>query len=166
MHLNIINYFSRFFSDNSRKTLKFRILFAFGLFFITTVALIILTVWFDREENQIDRIIANLHKINLKVKEINSLEKDFISYEAINSEFYTTDESIYITKHKEMLQHLKTDLDILQRNGHYISNDIDKQVDSVKQVLDIYETTFDSLVYFIKMRGFQDYGLEDRKSVV
>jgi serine phosphatase RsbU (regulator of sigma subunit) len=160
MYSNILNYLSIFFSDNSRKTLRFRILLAFVLFFVITIALIILTVWFDREENQIDRIIANLHKINIKVKEINSLEKDFISYEAINPAFYTTDKSVYIAKHKEMLKKLNADLDVLQENGHRISKDIEKQVDSVKLALDVYEATFDSLISLIQTRGFGDYGLE------
>lgn len=160
MQLAILNFFSDLFSASSRQSLKFRILLAFTLFFIITFALIVAVVWFDREETQIDEMIANLHKVNIKIKEINSLEKDFISYEAINPEFYEKDESIYITKHKEMLRQLYADLDRLQTYGKFVDNSISVQIDSVNKVLDIYENTFDSLVYYIKLRGFKDYGLE------
>ncbi len=160
MYLAITTFFTDFFANASRKTLKFRILLAFSLFFVLTLALIVSVIWFDKEENQIDRIIAELHRVNMKVKGINSLEKDFISYEAINPQFYATDESIYISKHKEMLEHLNTDLSTLQKSVKTISKDISIQIDSVREVLDTYEQTFDSLVFFIKERGFKDYGLE------
>jgi len=160
MQSGIFRFLSEFFSANSRQSLKFRILLAFTMFFIITFALIVAVVWFDREETQIDEMIAKLHKVNIKVKEVNSLEKDFISYEAINPEFYATDESIYITKHKDMLRQLNIDLANLQSNRKFASDNISAQIDSVTKVLDIYEQTFDCLVYYIKVRGFKDYGLE------
>lgn len=158
--MRLFHFFSESFSAHSRQSLKFRILLAFALFFVITFALIVAVIWFDKEENRIDAMIAHLHKVTIKVKEVNSLEKDFISYEAINPEFYATDESIYITKHKEMLRQLNTELAYLQTNKRFTSDDISVQIDSVTNVLEVHEKTFDSLVYYIKLRGFKDYGLE------
>ncbi|MCU0392831.1 MAG: hypothetical protein MUE81_17110, partial [Thermoflexibacter sp.] len=148
------------FIASSRHTLKYRILLAFALFFIITLALIGVTLWFDREESQVDNIMATLHRINLSIKEINSLEKDFISYEAINPEFYASNESNYINQHKDMLGKLKAELEELRKNNDFVPLNINNEIDKVIATLGKYENTFDSLVSYIKLRGFKDYGLE------
>jgi serine phosphatase RsbU (regulator of sigma subunit)/predicted PurR-regulated permease PerM len=147
---------------SNRRALKFRILLAFTLFFLLTLALIVVILWFDKTESQIDKIMITLSKINMSVKEINSLEKDFISYEAINPEFYERNESIYINQHKEMIDRLKKELEELKSNIKFVSSDIVSQIDSIYFSLDKYENTFDSLVFYIKVRGFKDYGLEGK----
>jgi serine phosphatase RsbU (regulator of sigma subunit)/HAMP domain-containing protein len=148
------------FIASSRHTLKYRILLAFALFFIITLALIGVTLWFDREESQVDNIMATLHRINLSIKEINSLEKDFISYEAINPEFYESNESNYINQHKDMLGKLKAELEELRKNNDLVPLNINNEINKVIATLGKYENTFDSLVSYIKLRGFKDYGLE------
>ncbi len=94
-------------------------------------------------------------------------EKDFLSRETINLDYFANFESKYLTSFKSNNDSISYLLNQLSRNKSIIDNEITEWIKEVNSNFNVYQSTFDKIVNLYKDRGYLDYGLEGelRKSV-
>lgn len=143
----------------SQKSIKSKLIAAFLTFALLLLMIIISFFWFDSQENRIENIVRSLVILNLKINQINNVEKDFFQIETHSDDFYRTGKSTYLEKHKKIFVDLKLDLSKLKKSD-LLSNQILLQIDTVTNQIESFEYLFDKLVNLIRIRGFEDYGLE------
>jgi len=143
------------------KTLRAKLWASFLGFFSITLALIFVSIWFEYQQSKIEEVFFLVNKIELNIKEVNRLERDFFIDETINPNFYKNKQSNFISERKNKIHNIQHYLDTLQameKSGKWQFSSI--SLDSLKQSLIIYENIFDNLVDVIFVRGFKDYGVE------
>lgn len=108
-----------------------------------------------------EKTFEKLNNLSIILNQINLVERDFFEFESINPNFYKSDSSTLRKKYaslydqlKQNIQSLNNDLLPKQKEGlkHY------EELLAVK--IDKHRILWDSAEYYIKLRGFKDYGLE------
>jgi len=143
-------------------TVRAKLLLSFSSFLLLTCMMILTVFWFDLKEERVERLFTILNQLNLKVKEISKMEKDFFSYESINPSFYQTKESRFLSQRATMIRDVDDLLNELKHTEELTPIDIDHKIELISQETHTFERHFDTLVHLIHQRGFQEFGLEGR----
>jgi serine phosphatase RsbU (regulator of sigma subunit) len=144
------------------KTIKAKLLFSFGTILFVTLLMIVLNLWLANREERLGKLVVLLAKIDRNIQQMNNLEKDFFSDEAINPEFYRTGKSNYITKRQRILDIIYHELDTLKHFSEVRSFGAIDEIDSIAKDFESYRIVFDKLYALVRLRGFKDYGLEGK----
>ena len=145
---------------NLFNTIKGKLLFSFGIIFFITCIVIGLNLWFTHREERLGMMVAMLAETDRNIHILTKLEKDFLSDETINPDFYRSGYSDYLHQRDKVIYMIHTKLDQLKRFSKIESFNLENEIDSIKNNLLIYSQTFDKLYSLIRLRGFKDYGLE------
>jgi serine phosphatase RsbU (regulator of sigma subunit) len=119
-----------------------------------------INIRFNYEKEQVEDIIHQIHTIELNVMDQVKAVNDFFSFEMARTDFYTTSQSLYLNKRKNLHKQLTE----LGRNLN--SNVLFKRIDAnihykiltrLSDTLNIYIDSISGLIY---KRGFKDFGIE------
>ena len=147
---------------NLFKTIRGKLLFSFGVIFLITCIVIGLNLWFTNREERLGMMVSMLAETDRNIHILTKLEKDFLSDETINPDFYRTGYSDYLHQRSKVIGTINIKLDNLRKFSEIEHFSIENEIDSIKQDLVIYIQTFDKLYGLIRLRGFKDYGLEGK----
>lgn len=151
------------------KTIKLRTkLLALSLFSLTVlVSMSYVSYYAFNEINELNHLIEKAHNIEINTLTLRKYEKDFLSRDVKNDDFYNTGNSTYFTKfltESKIVEHRLNELN----NNHYltdfnISNSVKEVLDKFRQ----YENGFENIVTLTKKKGYKNWGLvgELRESV-
>ncbi len=143
-------------------TVRAKLLLSFTSFLLLTCFMILTVFWFDLKEERVERVFTILNQLNLKVKEISKMEKDFFSYESINPAFYQTKESRFLNQRDILIRDVDDLLTELRHTEEINPMDIAHKIDLISLEIHEFEVHFDTLVHLIHRRGFKDFGLEGK----
>jgi len=144
----------------SLRTVRTQLYLAVSAFFIITSLMVLAVYWFELKEDRVERMFKTLTELNLKIKEISKLEKDFFSYETENLDFFETQESRFLTERKMLVTGVQDLLSSLRHTEELHPIGIADKIDSINEEIVGFNLHFDTLVHLIKMRGFHEHGLE------
>jgi serine phosphatase RsbU (regulator of sigma subunit) len=142
------------------KTIRAKLLFSFAIIFIITCVVIGLNLWFTNREERLGIIVALLADTDRNMHILNKLEKDFLSDETINVDFYRSGHSDYLHQRTKIIDIINSRLDRLAKLSKIENFDLQDNINLIKENLRIYNQTFGKLYELIRLRGFKDYGLE------
>jgi len=86
--------------------------------------------------------------------------KDFILRETINSKFFETGRSIYITRFDSLLKVVNNELKDIKENPTISDLNIENDISSIINSFSKFGSDFISLTSLVKEKGFKDYGIE------
>jgi len=132
---------------------------ALGILLIMILIGIITYIHIDNTQKHY-RLLAQIDNVARCELMIQNDKKDFILRETINSTFFETGRSNYITRFDSLLQEVNKELSDIQKNPTIstlkIENDISLTINSFNE----FRHDFTDLVSLIKEKGFKDYGIE------
>lgn len=98
----------------------------------------------------------NLITFQNKLLEIQVHEKDFISREYKNEDYFLTGKSKYLQSNNELVDDLITRAEGFKKSDHLKAQDVDSAVALLNQ----YKTNFNHLAQLIRVKGFKNHGFE------
>lgn len=128
-----------------------------GMLLLFTVAVL----YTENARQELEELRRALNTIKYGEQSASSLEKDFLSYETINPEFYETRQSEYLIARKVVLGDVSEAMAFLKQNHDKVKVEgFEASLLDLASRLIKYEEDFDSLRASILRRGFKDHGLE------
>ncbi len=109
--------------------------------------------------NDLGYIHEQALEIDINVLKLRKHEKDFLSRDIVNSEFYKTGNSEYITGFSDDKVVLDRIIENLKADDLLTKNEILGKLDSIKTFVNLYESEFIKVAEKIKDKGFKDWGL-------
>jgi signal transduction histidine kinase len=144
----------------SFRSLRTKLLFTFLLFVLLTGCVGLLSVWFYQRIDKLGDVTSRLDNVLVKTLQVIKVEKDFFSSGTLDTNFYRTGESEYLLEHGRMVAEIRQDLSTITQVDEISHFDIHGNVTRLQNELDAYEKTFHRLADQIKIRGFENQGLE------
>jgi PAS domain S-box-containing protein len=143
------------------KTLRYRLLAWFLVFVLLIIALILpANLFYRSREKKIDHVAQQINNLYITFLKDTKAVNDFLTTEPLNAEFFVTGESTYLTYHQNAENRISKELDNLIKLKGFGSFGIQDSLDKLSLDLSQYNALFDSLVYFVYKRGYQNFGLE------
>jgi methyl-accepting chemotaxis protein len=113
------------------------------------------------------RRISNLHDLENKTLSLRVLnleqrrnEKNFLTRETINPEYFKTLKSKYLDNFKTNADSMQTVIDLLKANETYMDEEFLKLIGDLSNNASQYQAAFTGIVDIRNQIGFLDYGLE------
>jgi PAS domain S-box-containing protein len=143
------------------KTLRYRLLAWFLAFVLLTVALILpANLFYHAREKKIDQVAQQINNLYIEFLKDTKAVNDFLTTEPLNAEFFIRGESPYLTYHQDAENKISKNLDDLVKLKSLESYGINDSLGKLSLDLSQYNALFDSLVYLVYKRGYQNFGLE------
>ncbi|GAB4395345.1 MAG: hypothetical protein OHK0053_02350 [Microscillaceae bacterium] len=146
-------------------SLRGRLWLSFLSFTVLLIVIVALSLRFYLRTDWLYKANTLTSTILVDVLNITSLERDFFTYEVLDTNFYIRRKSPVLQKHAQTLEkaaHKIKTLDALLRTP-VMSKGFGPLNDSLKEVktmLEAYQASFQKLINYTLTRGFRDYGLE------
>lgn len=105
-------------------------------------------------------ISNKIHVVYEKSIELRRIEKDFLSRELINAQYYESGKSKYLVDFKRNIDAIQEIARDLQSDPYVKKNDLSDSVKLIGTEIQVYEDKFNKLVEFDTKIGFKDYGIE------
>lgn len=152
----------RFIHFNS---IRKRLLFIFLSFTLLITIVAILAIYFYNKSTKLSNITRNIDALLIEAMQMMKHEKDFLTQELKNTDFYKTGNSKHIAKHAVLVTSIQEKLYTLINNGGVIELDAHNKeaVKYSKQTLyelESYTENFKNFLEMIRLRGFKGEGLE------
>lgn len=125
-----------------------------------TVFLIWLTTYFYGKKEEAHNLTHELSRVQLDVLGSVQAQNDFLLHETINPEFFRTQHSGYIASGDSLNEVVSIELKRLGEHSIIVSLELSHRIDELKDLEKAYRHLFSKLVDVIRIRGFQNYGLE------
>ncbi|TLX78307.1 methyl-accepting chemotaxis protein [Labilibacter sediminis] len=101
----------------------------------------------------------DIHQIEANSLKLRKHEKDFLSREIINPDFFETGSSKYLVKFDDDLAKINSLLTALEGASIIKSNNLTQQVIDMHDIFSQYQTSFKVIVKDVTEKGFKDWGL-------
>lgn len=101
-----------------------------------------------------DEVVESIHRISL---DLFRTDVDFYRYDIINSDFFKSGFSVRTAQHDSLVANAYRLIALASTVEHF---DVDDELDSIRQELTLYDSTFALLVDKVKQKGYKDYGYE------
>lgn len=142
------------------RKLRNQLLFTLLLFVAINFLVIFISQSQAKKREQITTIENRIHEFELLIyKDAQQINK-FFSYETYNPNFFITQQSEFISKHKLLSEQIKNAHHEIFHSNEFLQLNITHNSDSIAMQLDSLELIFDSITKLVFIRGFKDWGLE------
>ncbi len=131
----------------------------FALIAILMIGLVFFALGRTTKLEDISQLNYHLLDIENHMLELRKNEKDFISRETVNKNFFISDKSVYLDSFKNGYDGIVAILNGLEINK-LLDEDDKVLVKSIKKGLSNYQSTFSRIVAKYKEKGFKDWGIE------
>lgn len=143
-------------------TIRSKMLLSYGVYIIILIIVIITSFWFEQRREQVEFLSRTLQVAKEDLQIANGLLASFLSDETINTNFYQTKESKYLSQWREKTKDALSSLEKLDSLNTELGLETPIPIEAVKINIDQYEKSFEELIDMVLYRGFQDYGLEGK----
>lgn len=130
----------------------------FSVYLLLTALIIGSIFMFYEKRERIESSIDLLTQLHIDIQALSGIEKDFFTYETINTAFFETGESEYLDIRTQKLYDIQHGLIALKNRDELRNDDIDKKLFKLKQSVGEYEVLFERLVQITQRKGHKDYG--------
>lgn len=114
----------------------------------------------DFSNHKIPLFVSN-ETINTELLQMRNSEKDFLMYETSNADFFEEGKSTYLNQFSTSYESLSKNLDEIKKSPDIRNNkEVLEDLDEIIADVNTYHDSFLQLVEKLKVRGFEDYGLE------
>jgi serine phosphatase RsbU (regulator of sigma subunit) len=142
------------------RKLRNQLLFTLLLFVAINFLVIFISQSQANMREQITTIENRIHEFELLIyKDAQQINK-FFSYETYNPNFFITQQSEFISKHKLLSEQIKNAHHEIFHSKEFLQLNITHNSDSIAMQLESLELIFDSITKLVFIRGFKDWGLE------
>lgn len=141
------------------QSIKSKLLLSFTVFVLLVAFIISTFLWSQFRNTRINNVNQAVTDINLLIKNIHILEKDFFHFETINPAFFKTGKSKLVDTHHQQMQKLKAEFDKLHKIKEIGTSHLDEEIKKIVSLSSSTEATFKKTVGKILTKGFKDYGL-------
>ncbi|MEM7550045.1 MAG: GAF domain-containing protein [Bacteroidota bacterium] len=105
-----------------------------------------------------DAIIQKFDRILLEFSNIRSAQQSFQLYDTKSSDFYSSEESKYLTKSLELYKILQSSIQEFEQEGSLDDPKVLKLLEATEKQMEAYVSDFKDLVQANLDRGFKDWG--------
>ncbi|AFM04778.1 serine phosphatase RsbU, regulator of sigma subunit [Bernardetia litoralis DSM 6794] len=145
-------------SNKKFRGLKNKLQLYFSVYLLLTALIIGSIFMFYEKRERIQNSIDLLTELHIDIQALSGVEKDFFTYETINTAFFETEESEYLDIRTQKLYDIQRNLIALKNRKELRNDDIDKKLFKLKQSVGEYEVLFERLVAITQRKGHKDYG--------
>ncbi|WP_338761110.1 SpoIIE family protein phosphatase [Bernardetia sp. ABR2-2B] len=154
---------NQIFTTSSQSNKKFRgiknkLQLYFSIYLLLTALIIGAIFMFYEKRERIEYITDLLTELHIDIQTLSGIEKDFFTYETINTTFFKTGESEYLDSRKQKLYTIQHSLIALKNRKELRNEDIDKKLFKLNQAVGEYEVLFERLVLITQRKGYKDFG--------
>lgn len=126
--------------------------------FIGIVFVLVMAFGTFQKIDNINSLAYTASQVEVQMLKLRKHEKDFLSREITNSDYFQSGNSKYIEKYHKDQVIVKHILDSLLGTHLIVHNELDALVLELEKNFDIYENTFIKIAQDIKSKGFKDWG--------
>ncbi len=145
-------------SNKKFRGIKNKLQLYFSVYLLLTALIIGAIFMFYEKQERIENITDLLTQLHIDIQTLSGVEKDFFTYETINTAFFKTGESEYLDIRTKKLYDIQNGLIVLKNRKELRNEDIDKKLFKLKKSVGEYEVIFERLVQIIQRKGHKDYG--------
>lgn len=145
-------------SNKKFRGIKNKLQLYFSVYLLLTALIIGSIFMFYEKRERIQNITDLLTDLHIDIQTLSGIEKDFFTYETINTAFFETGESEYLDSRTQKLYDIQRNLKALKNRTELRNDAIDKKLFKLKQSVGEYEVIFERLVQITKRKGHKDYG--------
>jgi methyl-accepting chemotaxis protein len=137
----------------------------FKLIGLTVIAVFVLTLIGGitfislKKIHAVDELANQVNEMEISMLKLRKNEKNFLLRELSNPDFYTSNESEYITSFNEEIENVITLLKDFESNKYINDLNLISSVKELEEGFNIYENAFLMLTKSKQERGFKDWGL-------
>ncbi|MBN2481990.1 MAG: response regulator [Bacteroidales bacterium] len=142
-------------------SLRYRLLAWLLAFVVLTVLLIIpANIIHAKKEKKINQVAFSINTLYINFLKDFKTINDFLFVEPVNANFFLTGESPYLNSHISISNLIDDELLEIKSTQQIRHFEIEGDLGILSENLQQYNHFFDSLVYLVYKRGYEDYGLE------
>jgi len=145
-------------SNKKFRGIKNKLQLYFSVYLLLTALIIGSIFMFYEKRERIQSITDLLTDLHINIQTLSGIEKDFFTYETINTAFFETGESEYLDIRTQKLYDIQHGLMALKNREELRNDTIDKKLFKLKQSVGEYEVLFERLVQLTQRKGHKDYG--------
>lgn len=108
--------------------------------------------------HELNKVNTTALEIESHMLELRKFEKDFLSRDVINPEYFETHESKYVTKYNSTILNVEDYIRFLENDAFIKRNNLFDKVSSLHNHFDEYRNDFQKLESKIYEHGFKDFG--------
>lgn len=109
---------------------------------------------------QIARIHSDINQLEIFTLNLIKSDNDFFTIEVINSAYFETHKSIFLTRRDSLNKRIRTKLNEVSHQSRNKSYNLDVTLQKIDSTLELYNRKFSALESILFKKGFKDYGLE------
>jgi signal transduction histidine kinase len=144
----------------SFRSIQTKLLYSFLLLLFLTGCAVITNIFVYQRVDKLKRVNNRLDNVLVKTLQVIKTEKEFFSSGILDTSFYRTGESEYLTEHARLIAEIRQDLGGVVQSQEEHRFEIDGNLSRLQLELNAYEKSFRSIVAHIRIKGFENYGLE------
>jgi signal transduction histidine kinase len=141
-------------------TIGKRLFLSFSILALNVVLISVLSYQFNVTNKNIYHVSKRIENQRIHILQILKLDLDFLRFETINQEFYSSGKSKLLTNRDSLYSLIIEENNALLADMKKTSPDIQSQFNTIDSTLKLYDATFKSIKNKIIQRGFKDFGLE------
>lgn len=141
-------------------SLRKRLLFSFGFISLLAIGIVALNYMFNSRINKIHEHRLQIDKVYINILRTLNVGGNFINFETIKPDFYTTGESNYLKEHAENIESTKENIRFLIFISEHRSDILlrDDLINLNNEIVG-YQELFESYVKNLQLRGFEEIGV-------
>jgi adenylate cyclase len=127
---------------------------------VTIILIVPFSLYHYSKKEKVSNVVKEIDQLHILILKTNEIQNRFFSYETINSDYFRTGKSNYLSEHEliseqsqEIFRELESDID-KQRYG------LNQNLIEIQATYTNYIRLFDTIVTNLFKRGFKDFGLE------
>lgn len=159
MFLSWLPGIGKYMRKTVKVTIKFRLYATAISIFVLLVVIGLITNFYVRNAFTYNSYLQITLEISHMELQLRKAEKDFLLYEAINSDFFETKESIYIDQFGDLQKQIQKKIENLRKKSFVRKLELDTDLQKLNESFTEYQVTFNKLTEVIMRKGFKDHGL-------
>lgn len=140
--------------------LRIRILAWFIGFTVLATLFILVSSYFIKKKNELNRISHELQNTQILILQDISIQKDFFTYDVVNPLFYKTGTSEILFEHHTLSTAIKQKIEQISTMEGFETFHMDSIMHAIISDIQEYNSNLDSVVNLIRMRGYNTTGYE------
>lgn len=144
----------------SFRSIQTKLLYSFLLLLLLTGCVVITNVLVYQRIDKLKLVNSRLDNVLFKTLQAIKTEKEFFSSGILDTNFYRAGESEYLTEHARLIAEIRQDLGSVIQSEEEQRFGIEGNLNRLQLELDAYEKSFRNITAHIRIKGFENQGLE------
>jgi signal transduction histidine kinase len=144
----------------SFRSIQTKLLYSFLLLLILTGCVVVTNIFVYQRIDKLKLVNSRLDNVLVKALQAIKTEKEFFSSGVLDTNFYRVGESEYLTEHARLIAEIRQDLRSVVQSEEEHRFDIEGNLKLLQLELNAYEKSFGNITAHIRIKGFENQGLE------